>query len=596
MKILAAVLVSLVCLSSLGAPPPPKSLKVAFEDRIADFRFPLGEIDPALPSDWSGYGFLVLEMRASSPQRLSLWLHTASGGRRVMLQLFGQNAWLRAAVPLRYFQGKDQRGMDLSSTNNRRTDSFWFQVMGPFGDLKGIESIGIRMDYPLGRPGLEIRSITLSKDDPGSSFLEPSPVTDELGQWALADWPRRVRSRDQLDREWADEEKVLSGATNESFGWDKYGGDLGTQAKATGFFRVERVDGRWWFVDPDGHLFLSTGSNGTPGGGGPNEKRPGTAARSVRRMTAWGLNTIGNWSSLKSPSAEERKAYVAMLRPPRSEPYFLGIPDVYSEEFARAVEQAAEKQCAPLRDDPWLLGYFLGNEPPWARRESELVDMFLNGPGCATQRELKILLAEGDTPSLREEIVRGMFKRYLEMMSAAIRKADPNHLNLGIRFGGLPAESILRLGESFDVFSTNIYEYEPTRQLARIAEIVDKPILIGEFHFGVPADGLGAGLVQCADQAERSKGYRYYMEQAAALPCFVGAHWFQWTDQPVLGRMDGENYNIGFIDVTDRAYPELVAAAKETHRRLARVHAGKIEPFAERPKASAHGTPASPWD
>jgi len=27
--------------------------------------------------------------------------------------------------------------------------------------------------------------------------------------------------------------------------------------------------------------------------------------------------------------------------------------------------------------------------------------------------------------------------------------------------------------------------------------------------------------------------------------------------------MDGENYNIGFLDVTDRAYPELVSAPKK---------------------------------
>jgi hypothetical protein len=85
------------------------------------------------------------------------------------------------------------------------------------------------------------------------------------------------------------------------------------------------------------------------------------------------------------------------------------------------------------------------------------------------------------------------------------------------------------------------------------------------------------------------------MEQAAALPCFLGAHWFCWRDEPVLGRMDGENYNIGFVDVTDRPYPELVAAAKATHKRLLDVHSGKTPPFAERPQASEAGTPGSPW-
>jgi len=145
------------------------------------------------------------------------------------------------------------------------------------------------------------------------------------------------------------------------------------------------------------------------------------------------------------------------------------------------------------------------------------------------------------------------------------------------------------------VCSINVYEYEPTAQLRRLHELTGRPVLIGEFHFGVPADGLGAGLVQTADQTERAKGYRYYVEQAAALPCFVGAHWFQWADEPVLGRMDGENYNIGFVDCTNRPYPELVTAAKETHRRLHDVHAGTTPAFADRPRASEHGTPVSPW-
>jgi hypothetical protein len=39
---------------------------------------------------------------------------------------------------------------------------------------------------------------------------------------------------------------------------------------STGWFRVEKHEGRWWFVDPDGRLFLSQGSlhmsANTPGG------------------------------------------------------------------------------------------------------------------------------------------------------------------------------------------------------------------------------------------------------------------------------------------------------------------------------------------
>jgi hypothetical protein len=71
----------------------------------------------------------------------------------------------------------------------------------------------------------------------------------------------------------------------------------------------------------------------------------------------------------------------------------------------------------------------------------------------------------------------------------------------------------------------------------------------------------------------------------------IGTHWFQWIDQPATGRFDGENYNIGWIDVTDRPYPDLVAAAKLTHARLLDIHSGKIPPTDRKPQASEVGTP-----
>ncbi|MCU0918224.1 MAG: hypothetical protein MUC88_27215 [Planctomycetes bacterium] len=592
-----------------------RPVKATFEGRTAEHKWSLKELDASLPVNWSDFNYLVLEIRTSTPQRFSLWLHTTNGKRRLMLQPFGQNVWLRASIPLQYFKGRDQKGSDMASASNRRTNSFWMSVWGPFGDLKNVQAVSVAMDYPLNRPTLEIRAVTLSKEDAGSEFIEPDklPVLDEFGQWAHADWPRKIKSRAQLEKELADEEKSFGPG---DFGFCQYGGYASTQAKATGFFRVEQIDGRWWFVDPDGHLFLSTGSNclgparrggPRPGGRGtsrgeasppaprdPQASSLATRDRTVARMEAWGLTTIGNWSSLRPPE-NQRKAYVVTFSGPRTETSFLGMQDVYSNEFVARAETAASEQCAPRKDDPWLLGYFIGNEPPWPNRESEVVDLFLKGPDTATQRKLKEFLAQGDTPARRREFVHGMFERYLALVGQAIKKYDANHLNLGIRFGGTPPEPILRMAKVFDVCSINVYEYEPTRQMKHVYEVTGRPIVIGEFHFGVPADGLGAGLVQTASQAERAKGYRYYMEQAAALPGFVGAHWFQWRDEPVLGRMDGENYNIGFVDVTDRPYPEMVAAAQATHQRLLDVHAGKTPPFAERPRASDVGTPESPW-
>ena len=149
-----------------------------------------------------------MEMRTSTPQRFALWVYTANGPRRIEIQPFGQNVWLRASVPLQYFNGMDQSGTDLASTNNRRTNSFWMSVWGPFGELTG-RVVGLAMQYPINKPTIEIRNVHLAKQDEGSEFLEKTPVIDEFGQWVHVDYPRKIKSAEQLAKELADEEKAL---------------------------------------------------------------------------------------------------------------------------------------------------------------------------------------------------------------------------------------------------------------------------------------------------------------------------------------------------------------------------------------------------
>jgi len=596
------------------------TVRAVFDGPLSEHRWSLKEIAPSLPSDWSGFEFLVLEMKASSPQRFELRIHTADRtlGRRIH-PLSG--IWIRAAVPLRYYARVEREGHDLASLGNKPRAAFWISASGPVGSLKNVEGLGVAMQDPVGQPTLEIRSVRLAKEDPGDAVLEPGPVVDEFGQWIPARWPGKAAGLEQLRKEWAAEEAALRPG---DFPYCRYGGYRNTKAKATGFFRVEQIDGRWWFVDPDGHLFFSVGADViTPYSGTrvegretifaalpPAELRPparaGTRSTQVsfytwnllrrfgndwpqkwvdftlRRMQAWGFNTIANWSDPRLGAAQ-RVPYVVTLRGWGIETGPLGMPDVFSPEWVQQVDKAAAEQCAPRRDDPWVLGYFVANEPPWPGREQLLVEMLLSGPPGATQHALKEFLAAGDTPERRRAFVYRCFEKFLETVNAAIRKYDPNHLNLGIRFGGRPPEEAIRAARVFDVYSHNVYDYVPDPALLdHVYRLTGRPIIIGEFHFGTPGRGLAAGLRQTRDQQERGVAYRYYVENAAAHPALIGTHWFQWVDQPATGRMDGENYNIGLVDVTDRPYLELVEAAKATHRRLLAVHSGKEPPFSQK--------------
>lgn len=97
----------------------------------------------------------------------------------------------------------------------------------------------------------------------------------------------------------------------------------------------------------------------------------------------------------------------------------------------------------------------------------------------------------------------------------------------------------LRFGqkEYCDVVSFNIYEETPSGRTAdELATELDFPVVIGEFHFGSLDRGMfDLGLRRAKDQADRAEKYAAYIRQAAVAPWCVGAHWFQYLDQALVG-------------------------------------------------------------
>jgi hypothetical protein len=628
MPVLVAALAVVPTASRADARKPALPTTITFDTSrpSSETRIALADVAADFPRDWTGYEALVLEVRASSPQRIHLRVYTRDGGAgkerftRVLLHPY-PGVWIRAAIPVALLAKPPATGDDMAAVGNRSRAGYFLGLWGPFVPLTDVEAIGFEMEKPIGSPTLEVRAVRLERKSPGDAVLDGLPLVDELGQSVHDSWPGKARSVEDLRAAWRAEERALPPGDG---GLCHYGGFAATKAEATGFFRVERKDGRWWFVDPDGHLFLSLGADVirpemvTPVEGRegffrerppqavlPARERdgdrgvsflswnllrrfgetfvPGWVDLTMRRMDAWGLNTVANWSDERLWETK-RKPYVIPLESWLTEVSYLGLPDVYSDAFAKEADERARRQCAARRDDPWLLGYFPANEPPFPQKELQTVDLVLAGPPTATRAALEKWLAVSDTEERRKEFVGDAFTRYVEITSAAVRKHDPHHLNLGMRSGGKPTAAEIRAARDFDVYSVNIYDYEvPGERVRQIAELTGKPILIGEFHFGTPGRGLAASLVQVRDQAARGQAYRYYVENAFAMPELVGTHYFQWADQPSTGRDDGENYNIGLVDVTDRPYPDLVEALKEAHRRVLRLHSAELEPFGERP-------------
>lgn len=624
-----------------------KTYRIEFDGskEVSGQKFALNDINPDLPSDWDGYNFVVLEYRINTAQRFQVGFTTDNGYNELRVMSYVPNAWNRIAIPMEYFTQPPAPAADLAATNNHARYTGWINLGGKRGPMHGVDSIGFRMRRAIGKAVLELRNVTLSIDDPGDAYLENTPAVDKFGQSNLVDYPEKVRSMEELEACWKAEEKeeINTGTYN----YSKFGGYRQKQVKATGFFRVEKIDGKWWFVDPEGYLFLSVGVDCVDLSCGGSirdyDKRPGMFSEIppadlagkmgikdrhgsdevsfglwnlyrrygdnykekaldmvIRRMDKWGLNTVANWSS-ETVKDSGRKAFLHQLYDMGLSSELMGLCDIYADNFLKDLEESVSRQTARFKGNPWLIGYFIGNEPAWLNQEERLCGLILEGTDRPIRHALENYLKEnGDSPEIRKEFVYATFRKYLEITDSIMKKYDPDHLNLGIRFGDpltLPDE-ILKICDIFDVFSFNCYDLVPrTEMMDKVKNLIDLPMIIGEYHFGTVDRGYAQSLWQVESQAQRGVAYRYYTEHAYAHPSLIGTGYFQWADQDITGRFDGENYNCGLIDVTDRPYKEQVEAMMETAKVLYDIHTGKAEPFNEMPRnCRGHGPVPDLWN
>ena len=339
-----------------------------------------------------------------------------------------------------------------------------------------------------------------------------------------------------------------------------------------------------------------------------------------RQLKQNGMNTLGNWSDPESLGVIPLP-YVTMLKrfPDTKLKIFRDFPDVLSDEYRESAKECALTLKAKA-DDPLMIGYFLRNEPQWAFVDGLILadEVLFNENPSACKRKLIAWLTEkyqspqalseawryplDDFDALNRPIrnasslsaqakddlkafSRIMLDAYVGIASKACREADQNHMNLGMRWAWISDPDLVTGWQYFDVFSINCYAVDPTAMLDHVVGLgVDLPIMIGEFHFGALDLGQTAtGLEAVPNQTERGKAYRYYTERAAAHAHGVGCHWFQCYDQFALGRFDGENYNIGLFNLCSLPNETMMAAIRETGKRLYRVKLGAEMPVNDKP-------------
>lgn len=243
-----------------------------------------------------------------------------------------------------------------------------------------------------------------------------SPRTDRYGQPLDVEFPGKVHTDEELRADAERERPLLAGVERDLTVFDVHGGllEAGRSFKATGYFRTEKVDGRWWLITPEGHRFFLIGSdafhwneggystpltvNGAPRAeltelpsrescpaaymvrgkvnylGANLQRKHGVDFEAIqrdvvrKRLLSWGFNSTGKWGwgqKLAGMPYFEDSAFRGCR--------FDRFVDMYHPDFARNAETLVAAVTARRRGDADLIAYALDNENGWERRTVEMV-------------------------------------------------------------------------------------------------------------------------------------------------------------------------------------------------------------------------------
>lgn len=323
--------------------------------------------------------------------------------------------------------------------------------------------------------------------------------------------------------------------------------------------------------------------------------------RSHDRLRSWGMNTIANWSEASVYQMKQTPYTLTSSTGGRtiegSSGYWGRFPDPFDAGFV----SATHRQMAHLRDDAnsaWCVGVFVDNELAWGEETSLAVAALqspadqpakiafvddlkqkydnvqsLNAAWGTEYKSWDAVLSEQTAPGVEKagDDLRAFYTRladeYFRVCRDAVKAIAPDTLYLGCRFAWVNERAVRSAAKYCDVIAYNRYEYSVADY--KLPDGIDMPAIIGEYHFGALDRGLfHTGLKPTDSQQARADAYRDYVTGALKNPIWVGAHWFQYGDQAATGRGDGENYQIGFVDICDTPYAETIEAAREIGRTM----------------------------
>lgn len=405
-----------------------------------------------------------------------------------------------------------------------------------------------------------------------------------------------------------------------------------TLASAVSFgqrYKLVKESGAWWIQTPAKENLFSLGvcvidfgtkwsdyDLGNPGYAGyrfyPNQKK--WAEDTSGRLSGWGFNTIGAWSEYSAlKNVKNSPLYLTPILHMGSS---AGAPwlDMWAPETVKTITNVAKDQITVLGDKSRVIGYFSDNELGWWRGAmfewvwknktpytrrivTDRLKEWYGGSWKALSQDFdaegaksfatlrkggKLFLRPGSKGNVKVQRVVGLLaERYYSLCRSILKDLDPGALYLGDRYiSNFYPEVVARAGKYCDVVSTNLNadwrDGSFTRfHLSELTRLTKKPLMVTEYYMSAMENSSGnrndsSGFPVVQTQAERAENVRRQTELLLRQPNLVGAHWFQYYDEPQHGRGDGENYNFGLVDTSNRPYEDLTSVFH--HLSLKQIH------------------------
>ena len=389
---------------------------------------------------------------------------------------------------------------------------------------------------------------------------------------------------------------------------NQYGSDCSVRYDATGFFHTVRDGERWWLVDPEGYRHFSMAVVTFRKGNGEVNKKAFSKKfndndevwmnKTAKMLQDLHFNGFGSWSNDEliraynsANKGRHQLSYTIMLNfmssygRQRGGAYYLpghtGYPNRTIFVFDKAFEEFCDnhaKRLVEYKDDPNLLGYFSDNELPLDNR---CLNGYLTLPeGDEGRKAAEQWLAERNiakadiTDEIRNDFAGYVADKYFSIVSAAIRRHDPNHMFLGSRLYGRSKrvkQVVEAAGRHCDIVSINYYDHwtPSTKLMDNWGEWACKPFIITEFYTKGMDSGLpnksGAGMI-VKTQQDRAYAYQHFTSGLLESGNCVGWQWFRYLDNDPTDKSkkpEHNDSNKGLLNNEYEPYKELAEGMKQ---------------------------------